>query len=59
MGVIKGNGISLAMKIDELTSTLELIDTDVLAKSENAVKSLEKLVRLSEGILQDVDERKR
>jgi len=58
MGVMKGNGVNLDMKIGELTSTLELTDIADLAKNANTVKMLEKLVRLGEGVLQDIDEEK-
>lgn len=58
-GKIKGNGVNLGMKIDELTGTLELTDIGDLAKNANTVKKLEKLVRLGEGVLQDIDEERR
>ena len=60
MGAMKGNGVNLTMKIDELTGTLELADTGDLAteKNANTMKKLEKLVRLGEGVLQDVDAEK-
>jgi len=55
MGKMKGNCVNIGMKIDELASTLELTDTGDLAKNGNTVKKLERLVRLGEGVLQDVD----
>lgn len=54
MGKIKGNCVNLSMKIDELANMLELTDIGDLVKSTNTMKKLEKLVCLSERVLQDV-----
>lgn len=50
-GKIRGNGLAIGMKADELRETLELADTEHLA--EKVVEKLKGLERMIEAVLED------
>jgi len=56
MGRMKGNGVGLTLRIEELTTELEVTDISDLAKNEKAIMAIGKLVRMGEGVLESVDE---